>query len=136
MREEKDNRRESNVSPGVVRQEATGKQEDIINAYERRSEQIRQAQADRLAAIKTIIEGDVEANREYLSYAQAKGWFKLTPEEEEETALLITIIGFTGNMIGWEVGKARKLSYLILEEVNDHGTCSKVKELVEGRSRE
>lgn len=90
----------------------------------------REAVVQALQSLKPIIDD----NREYLTYAQAKGWFKIeSPQEEEETALHNALTEIIGEAIKWEIEQARKLAFAILQDVNDHEKASQVAKLLELR---
>lgn len=72
----------------------------------------------------------IQANHAYLKYAQAKGWFKMTPEEEETTARHNALTSIIGRVITHSIGEAEKLAFKILQDVNDHHNAKKVADLL------
>ena len=104
--------------------------EEFINEYDHNRERYREEQKDRIETIKLLVKQEKEANLEYFSYAQARGWFKIPIQEQDTEALVNAIQTFTGHLIKWDVDTARAIAWRVLEDVNDHDTAKQVRELL------
>ena len=105
----------------------------VIKEYEENGWPTKEARLREETAIRIIQENlktIIDSNAVYLKYAQAKGWFKMTPDEEKERATHNALITIIGRAIDFDVDQARRLAFEVLQEVNDHENAKKVADLL------
>ena len=94
--------------------------QDWITDFENRRDEVREEYQEALKLTLESLKPLIQHNENYLCYAVAKGWLNFTPEERKEQALRNSLVAVAGRAVKWEIWKARKLAFEILEEVNDH----------------
>lgn len=103
--------------------------DDFISQYERnerkRSEKRKQATSEAQEALEKL----TDLNRQYLKYAEAKGHLKLSEMEREAHARINAIVTLAGCWIRWDLDKAVKVAYGVLEDVNHHSLAKAFLEL-------
>jgi hypothetical protein len=101
-----------------------------IEEYEANRQERGQQEEAAVKAALNALKLVVESNRAYLRYAQAQGWFKMTPEEEAATALHNALTTVNSRAIDFETSHAEKLAFEILQDVNAHTEARKVAEVL------
>jgi hypothetical protein len=93
----------------------------IIEEYEFKSH-LRSEQHDiNYKVLAEALKPLVNENLEYLRYAIAKGWFSMTEEEMNETALHNALVHLVGRIDG-----AYHFAFEILQDVNAHTEAAQV----------
>jgi hypothetical protein len=98
--------------------------------YEDSREKNREQQEENIKKAVEALKPIIEANRNYLKYAQLKEWFKITPKEAEQTAAHNALLSIIGRAIHFEIAQARKLGFEVLQDVNDHKHARRVADLL------
>lgn len=102
----------------------------IIEDYDDHRDENRKREADAIDTAVQSLKPVIDSNLSYLRYAQAKGWFKMTSDEEKERATHNALVTIIGRATGFSIDQARKLAFEILQEVNDHENAHRVADLL------
>jgi hypothetical protein len=98
----------------------------IIEEYEFKSH-LRSEQHDiNYKVLAEALKPLVNENLEYLRYAIAKGWFSMTEEEMNETALHNALVHLVGREMKWSIDGAYHFAFEILQDVNAHTEAAQV----------
>ena len=102
----------------------------IIDEYEFKNH-LRSEQHDKnYKALAEALQPLVNENLEYLRYAIAKGYFSMTEEEMEDTALHNALVHLVGRETHWSIEGAYKFAFEILQDVNAHTEAAQVAKLL------
>jgi hypothetical protein len=98
----------------------------IIEEYEFKSHKRSETHDLNYKVLAEALKPLVNENLEYLRYAIAKGWFSMTEEEMNETALHNALVHLVGREMKWSLDGAEHFAFEILQDVNLHEEAAQV----------
>ena len=98
----------------------------IIENYEWSSYKRSEKTETHYQAVKEALQETINDNLEYLRYAIAKGYFEMTEEEMQETALHNALVHLAGREMKWSIEGAEHFAFEILQDVNAHEEAAQV----------
>ena len=105
--------------------------QEFVYAHEDNREEAGRRFEEAMKLTLQALEPIIQHNREHLAYGNAKGWFQIMGDDAEGQARNNAIVALVGRFIQWYPKDAMRLAGDILEDVNLHELCGKVRELIE-----